>query len=152
VIRPAHPGDLRQIIDLGRLMHEESPRLGKLRYVPAKAYTAIGRLIDSEDGFVRVVEEDGEIIGGIACCIKDHWYSTDKMAYDIALFVRPDRRGGLTAAKLVKEYVEWAREKGAVITQFGISTGVHLASTGALLNRLGFEASGFLYDYSGTEK
>lgn len=146
MIRDAVKEDLPQIIELGRVMHAEARRLNKLKYVPARAYLSIASLIGADHGFVRVIEEDGELVGGMAAAVEPHWFSTDKMAYDIALFVRPDKRGGLAAAQLVKEYKAWADSQGAVITQFGISTGVHIASTGALLERLGFRPSGFLYD------
>ena len=146
MIRNAVKEDLPQIIELGRVMHAEARRLNKLTYVPAKVFLTMSSLIDNEEAFLRVAEEDGELIAGLAAIVKTHWYSTDKMAYDLALFVRPDKRGGLTAARLIKEYVAWAKAHDAVIVQFGISTGVHLASTGALLERLGFKPSGFLYD------
>lgn len=147
MIRDAVKEDLPRIVDLGKIMHAEARRLNKLTYVPAKAYIAIGALIGQENGLVRVVEEDGELTGGIAAMIKPHWFSTDLIAMDLALFMRPDKRGSLAAARLIKEYTEWAASKDAKITQFCISTGVHLASTGALLERMDFKPSGFLYDF-----
>lgn len=146
MIRDAVKDDMPQLMELGRMMYAEARRLNKMKFVPAKAYVTISSLIGTEHGFVRVAEEDGQIIGGLVAYVEPHWFSTDMMACDLALFVRPDKRGGLAAPRLVKEYVAWARERGAVITQFGISTGVHVASTGALLERIGFKPAGFLYD------
>ena len=146
MIRPAVKADLPKIVELGKAMHEEAERLRVMKFVPAKVYVTISGLIDSPDGLVLLVEEDFELVGGIAAMVKPHWFSTDLMAYDLALFVRPDRRGSVAAARLLKAYKDWAKEKGAVITQFGISTGVHLEATSALVERLGFQPSGLLFD------
>lgn len=146
MIRDAVKEDLPQLIELGRAMHAEASRLNKLVYVPGRVYLTLSPMITDPNSFLRVVEKDGEIVGGLAAYVKPHWFSTDLMAYDLALFVRPDQRGGMAAAKLVKQYMTWARSKNAVLTQFGISTGVNLASTGALLEHLGFRPSGLLFD------
>lgn len=146
MIRSATKADLPQLVELGRVMHAEARRLKKFVYVPGRVYVTLSTLIDSEDGFLQVVESEGEIIGGLAAYIEPHWFSTDRMACDLALFIRPDKRGGTATARLVKAYKAWGKEKGALITQFGIGTGVHLASTSALLEHLDFKPSGFLFD------
>jgi GNAT superfamily N-acetyltransferase len=146
MIRPAVRDDLPQLVELGRVMHAEARRLNKLTYVPAKVYANIANLIGAEHGFVWVAEEDSQIVGGLVAYLDSPYYSTDRMAFDMALFIRPEKRGGMTAARLVKEYMAWAKRKNAVITQFGIGTGVHLGSTSALLERVGFKPSGFLFD------
>jgi GNAT superfamily N-acetyltransferase len=146
MIREATKDDIPRLVELGRVMHTEASRLNKLRYVPGKVYVLLSSMVGAEHCFVRVVEEQGEVIGGLVAAVEPHWFSTDLLAYDLALFVRPDKRGGLAAARLVAQYKVWAKERGAVITQLGISTGVNLASTGALLERIGFKPSGFLFD------
>lgn len=146
MIRDATKADIPQLVELGKVMHAEARRLNKLSYVPGRVFVTLATLLESNSAFLRVSEEDGEIVGGLIACVEQHWFSTDMMAYDLALFVRPDKRGGMTAAHLIEEYKRWAKEQGAVITQFGISTGVNLASTSGLLERLGFTPSGFLYD------
>lgn len=145
-IRAASLRDLPQLVELGRVMHAESPRLGKLTLDELKAKATLAGLMSSAGGLLLVAEHEGKIIGGIAAVITEHWYSHDKMAYDIALFVRPDKRGGILAARLINAYAAWAREHGAVITQMGISTGVNVDTTGQLLENLGATRSGVLYD------
>lgn len=149
MIRDAVKEDLPRLIEIGKVMHAEARRLNKFPYVPAKVYLVMSNLIGNENGFLRVVEQDGVVVGGLAAAIEPQWFSTGLMAYDMGLFILPEKRGTPAAAQLVSQYVIWAREKNAVITQFGISTGVHIASTGALLEHLGFKPSGFFYDYVG---
>lgn len=147
MIRAAIPQDLPGIVLLGKVMHAESPRLGKLRYVPARALQTMAGLIDNPQGLLLVAEEpSGLLIGGLAAICREHWYSDQRMAYDLALFIHPEKRGGLAAPRLLQAYKDWAKEQGAVITQFGISTGVNLATTSRLLERMGFKPSGFLFD------
>jgi GNAT superfamily N-acetyltransferase len=146
-IRPANLTDLNALVALGRVMHAESPRMGRMEYAELKAKATLAGLIASPDNcLLLVADEGGKLVGGIAAAIEEHWFSNDKMAYDLALFVHPDKRGGMTAARLLNAYAHWAKEKGARITQFGISTGVNLETTGALAEKLGFERSGVLFD------
>lgn len=146
MIRAAAPRDLLPLVELGKVMHAESPRLGKLRFVPDKVLRTLAGLIGNPDGLLLVAEQDGEIIGGIAAAVEEHWFSDQKMAYDIGLFIHPAKRGTLAAPRLVEAYKAWAKSRDAVITQFGISTGVKLASTSRLIEHLGFKPSGFLFD------
>lgn len=146
MIRDAVKEDIPQLIELGRAMHAEARRLNVMKYVPARVFVTLSSLIDSPEGFVKVVERDGELIGGLAAMARMHWFSTDRIACDLALFIRPDRRGGMTAALLLKEYKEWAKQQEVKLTQFTVSTGVHIASTGGLLERVGFKPAGFVFD------
>jgi GNAT superfamily N-acetyltransferase len=145
-IRAASLRDLPQLVELGRVMHAESPRLGKLTLDELKLKATLAGLMSSATGLLLVAEDEGKLIGGIAAVITEHWYSHDKMAYDLAVFVRPDKRGGILAARLINAYAAWARDHGAVITQIGISTGVNVDTTGAMLEHLGYTRSGLLYD------
>lgn len=149
MIRAAVKEDIPRLIEIGKTMHAEARRFKKFTYVPAKVYLVLSNLVDNENGFLRVAVQDGEVVGGLAAAVEPQWFSTGMMAYDMGLFILPEKRGTPAAAEMVTQYVTWAREKNAVITQFGISTGVHIASTGALLEHLGFKPSGFLYDYVG---
>jgi GNAT superfamily N-acetyltransferase len=146
MIRDAVKEDVPELVELGRQMHAEASRLNKLRYVPGKVFVQLSSMIGADHCFVRVVEEDGRLVGGLVAAVEPHWFSTDLLAYDMALFMRPDKRGGLAAAQLAKQYTEWAKERGAVVIQMGISTGVRLEATSALLERVGFKPAGFLFD------
>jgi GNAT superfamily N-acetyltransferase len=146
VIRRATMDDLPHIVSMGRAMVAESPRLRAFRYTPAKVHVTVSHLIDNEDGFVYVDEQNSEIVGFLIAYVEPHWFSIDKLACDLALYVRPDKRGGVIAARLLNRYKEWGREREAVITQVGVSSGVQLESTSGLLERLDFQSSGFIYD------
>ena len=73
-----------------------------------------------------MVAEHGAVLeGGMVGAASEHWACDALVAFDIALFVLPDRRGGIAAARLLKAFAAWCKEQGAVIATAGISTQVH---------------------------
>lgn len=146
-IRQATIDDLGAIIALGKQMHAESGRFGVLAFDEQKVRDRFANLVANDNAFVLVCEqEDGEIVGGFAGYVAEHWYSTDKAAQDLALFVRPDRRGGIAAARMVKAFIAWAKERGALQIVLGISTGVRVEETAALYRSIGLKQFGYLYE------
>src|SRR3546814_19318564 len=80
-----------------------------------------------------------------------HWCSDDLVAYDFGLFVEPERRGGLAAAGLLRGFIRWAHDKGAVDITAGITPGVHLEATTGLYQVVGFGKVGHLFSYQGAD-
>lgn len=86
----------------------------------------------SPDGFVKVVEKDGEVVGCmVAMAFTNHWGI--KVAQDLFLM----SHGG--SRMLIQSYKQWAREKEAVpmITDLCEKTGYR-----DLIKTCGFEAVG----------
>lgn len=144
MIRPATIADLPRLIELGQAMHGES-RFSHMRFEPSKVDAMLRMVIDR--GCLIVAERDGEIFGGFAGVLEQHWFSSDLIATDIALFVDPGKRGGLAAANLVKAFVAWAKEKGAALIDIGVNTGVRTYETARLFERLGGKSAGLLYTW-----
>jgi len=99
---------------------------------------------------VVIVHEgtEGAIDGGFAGVLTERWYSPDLIFTDLALFVRPDTRGGLTAYRLIREALDWCQAKGLKPrdVQIGVSTGIHPEQTGRLYESLGFKCVGGIYE------
>jgi GNAT superfamily N-acetyltransferase len=146
MLRAATIDDLPALVELGAVMHAESPRYARLRFDAGRLAQTLTGLLSTPDGFLWVAEREGEIVGGLAAVVVQHWCSADRVAADLALFMTPDARGTLAPARLVNRYVAWARERGAVHVQFGVSTGVHPEQTAQLLERLGFARCGILLE------
>lgn len=139
MIRPATHADLPVLMLMADAMHMESPRFSRLRFSGDKVQKLFMRLIDSPDCLLLIAERSGARIGGIAAMVTPHWFSDDLVANDYALFLLPEHRGGTTAARLARAYIEWAREKGAKMIQLGVSTGVHADETAALYKAIGLQ-------------
>lgn len=148
MIREATRGDIEEIIGLAFEMHQES-RYCVMEFDVEKVVGFLVGCIEHEDYLLLVAEKGGKIIGGFAGFVMEQWFSHDLFASDFALFVSPDRRGGMVAAQLVKAFTGWAKVKGCKMIQLGISTGVKVKETGKLYERLGYENYGELFEYKG---
>jgi len=148
-IRKATLADIDAMIEAGAAMHAESPRFQRMTYAPSKVRNMLTSLIDSPRGFVMVAEHGAVLEGGMVGAASEHWACDALVAFDIALFVLPDRRGGIAAARLLKAFAAWCKEQGAVIATAGISTQVHPDQSGALYRALGFKEIGPVFDVLG---
>ena len=145
MIRPAEYTDVPSLVELGAIMHAESPVFCKLTFDREKLYTTIGNVI--EHGFAMVYESNGHIRGVILAMVAPHWFSKDLFTCDLALFIEPQHRGGIAAVRLLNAYANWAQESGAKLIQFGIMTGVGVETTAALCERLGWKRAGVVMEY-----
>jgi GNAT superfamily N-acetyltransferase len=146
-IRPAVLDDLPTLLALGRQMHAESPRFNALTFDDTKVLELLTSAIDDDRYLLIVVDDgDGGLVGGFIGYMTPLWFSHDEVAADLALFVDPDRRGGIVAAHLMKAYSEWAAARGAKQTTAGISTGVMVEQTAQMYRRLGFNQYGYLFE------
>lgn len=146
-IRQATLNDLPILINLGEIMHAESPRFSCINFSPARLGHTLASLIKSPMGFVWVTEtEAGDVAGGLVATAFQHWASDDLMTTDLALFLAPDHRGGTAAARLARKYHQWARDLGAKLIQQGVTTGVHTDQTVQLLERLGMKRCGVILE------
>lgn len=148
MIRAATIDDVPELVELGRAMHAESPRYRALTFDADKlAATLRGVLMVPEQGFARVVQaDDGELIGGLIAVLVPHWASDDLTSCDLALFMAPQARGTLAPARLLNQYAQWARDRGARQIMLGVMTGVSVAQTVALCERLGWRQAGVVME------
>lgn len=142
MIRPATNDDIPEIVELGRVMHAES-QYSTVPYSGDKVASSVAEFIDC--GVVFVAENDGLIIGGIACGIAEHWFSEEKYAFEHALFIHPDFRKGATAVRLISAFFEWANLLGAKSAKMGITTGVNVERIAKLYRAIGLVEVGPLF-------
>lgn len=138
-IRAAALADVPTIVELGRAMLTESPRWSRLTYNGQKVAETLERFIRSPDGFVWVAVSNDAVVGLLVAFIEEYWAADERVAQELALFVRPDVRGALCAARLIAALDAWANLRGAKLCQCGTSTGVDNERTAQLYERLGFE-------------
>ena len=144
MIRAATLDDLPALLHLGALMHAESPRFSRLRFDAGRLEDTLRLAI--EHGFARVAIQGETMIGGMAALASPHWFSPDVVACDLALFMAPEHRGSIAAARLLKSYAQWSREQAAQWTVFNILSGVNEEQTVALCERLGWRRAGVVME------
>lgn len=138
-IRPATLDDLNMLMGIAVAMHRESPRFSKLSFSHAKVQQLFATLVNAPSGLLLVAERDSMLTGAVAAVICPHWFSDELVATEYGVFILPEHRGGMAAARLVRAYVGWAKEQGARLIQCGISTDVHHEETAALYQALGLK-------------
>ncbi len=95
--------------------------------------------INNEAYLVLVLENNGEIQGGIVGVCMAPWMMSEPFAVELAWFVRKSARDGRGAIKLVKAYETWAKSKG--VTKIGMSDLTKIQGLGKLYERLGYSLS-----------
>jgi len=141
MIRAADLNDIPAMVELGRRMHDESPRFRGLAYSAKKVRELCKNLITLEGGFAWVGVREGKVVAAMIGACGEHWMSTDKVASELALFVDRDARGAALAARLVTAFVSWAEIEGAKSISAGASTGIETERTAQFYERFGFSRS-----------
>jgi GNAT superfamily N-acetyltransferase len=149
MIRDATRGDIDELLQLGRAMWAEAPEFNRMPWSDDKVRSMLDALIGSPRGFVRVAERDGAITGAMVAAASEHWASDALVAFDLALYVPPTRRGGLIAASLVRSYAQWCRDLGVAQGSAGVSTGVHTEQTERFYLAMGARRTGGNFDVMG---
>ncbi|MDA5498007.1 GNAT family N-acetyltransferase [Yersinia aleksiciae] len=144
MIRPATMDDIPALVALGARMHCES-RYVTFPYDEDKCAALAVSLINAEFGVVLVAEESGQIVGWVAGGIGEQYFSYERMAFEYGVFIDAEHRGGTAGYRLVKAFIEWAKNHGARVINMGVTTGVHEERTGELYQRLGLARTGSLY-------
>ena len=144
-VRHATEADFPVLLEFGRLMHAEAALLNHAPFDEEKVTATLTHAM--HNGLVLVHQNDGEITGGFVGILGERWYSRRPMFMDLALFVRPERRSGVIAYRLITTVTEWCEAKGIdprnVI--FGVTTGVREHETGEFYRRMGMRPAGSLY-------
>lgn len=146
MIREATPNDVPTLVELGGKMHAESPYWSRWKFSPQRLDATLRTAIETDHGMCVVVEDDGQIQAGIAALAMPHWSCEMLQACDLALFVDPLHRGGLSAVRLIKAYLHWCDHMGAVPVM-GITTGVDMHRTERLFGALGGEQTGSIWTW-----
>lgn len=142
MIRVATREDLPVIVELGKMLHEESV-YREFSYDPDKVFEHMGMLIDG-GGVVFLAVRDGEVVGGVAGGVAEQWFSREKIAFDYTLFIRKDCRNGVMAMKLIVALTSWGKAKG-VKTRMGITTGINVEGSTRLYLACGMKPAGVLF-------
>jgi hypothetical protein len=147
MIRRALPYDVPRLVELGALMHAESPRFRGHPYMPERVARTVEQVMTMAAGLVLVAEQPGPGVVGVMVGIAAPHFACDFMqASDLALFVHPEHRGARHVVGLVKGYVEWARSIGAE-PNIGLNTGVEPERTSSLLSALKAENTGSIWTW-----
>lgn len=140
---PFEPKYEAQVLQLAREMHAESVVHRGLPLNEKKLLAQLRGPITHPDMYFRLAVRGDEVFGGFFGMISTLYFSDDRMAKDMAWFVKRESRGTYAAIKLLADFEKWALAKGVRKFMLGQSTGVQIETTKALYERLGYRSVGF---------
>jgi GNAT superfamily N-acetyltransferase len=146
MIRPATIDDLQPVLHLAAAMAAESPRFRRLPFSYVRMAETLRNTLATEDGFWWVAEHGGAITGVMAGFVSEHWMSEARLAFDLALYVSRDARGGMDGRGLIRQFVAWAAARGAVWPQAGVTAGIDDEASVRLYESEGFKRCGYILE------
>lgn len=93
---------------------------------------------------VLLVNDKGEVVGGIAAQCMPLFFSLDTMATDTFLYIRESYRSLRDARRLIMAYIMWAKARRAKLIRASHTGGYDISP---LLKRLGFIEAGKIYHW-----
>lgn len=143
MIRPATLDDLDAIIALGSVLHATSVYRA-MPFDADKVRVLMDGLI-SGAGVVFVADLAGNVVGGIAGAVSEHWFNRELHGFEYSFFIDRQHRGGSMALRLLCAFESWCKAKGARQTRIGITTGINPEGTARFYRWAGYEDAGQLF-------
>jgi GNAT superfamily N-acetyltransferase len=147
MIRQATYDDLPALTLMGEAMLQETV-YRVIQFDARRAMDFTAQLIEMENGYVGVYEQDGELCGAMLGAAQPAWFGdgVDQLAHDLFLYVRPASRHSRVAPALIEDFKQWACSQPNV-RQVRVATSAGGAGQGAnvLFERAGFEPVGKVF-------
>lgn len=125
-------------------MHSES-EFQSLHWNEGKVLNWLRKNVESPNRFVYCAYDENTLAGVFIGSISEFYFGNDRLASDLLWYVGKEYRGTRIGIRLLKEFQKWATEQNVDRIQVGISSGMSMERTGALLERMGFIQIGGLY-------
>jgi GNAT superfamily N-acetyltransferase len=148
-LRFAIAEDVPRIVELGRMMREES-RFVAMPYAEEKLSRNLYGLLGLQNNqqthcCLVATNEANEIIGCLIGALEEFFFTNAKSANSILLWVTPRYRGSSAAVKLIGAFRDWANMRSADELCIAVASGVTIRRTDRFLRRLGFVQTGGNY-------
>lgn len=145
IVRPAEPYDVEACVELGRALHQESPRYRDFPYNEGAIYKLADLCFTNPDYAGFVAEKDGEVVGMVTGAMSNYFFCDLKFAADFTFYVKPECRGTSAAFRLLSAFCLWAKLMGCKEVRFGVTTAIKPEIAGRLYTKMGFVPEGTIY-------
>lgn len=148
IVREVRLADFDRICDLTDKMMKESPFYNKLRFSRDMLKLFLQEALnDSTKYYLKAIDVDGQVVGGMFCHAAMPVFSCDKIAEDFSLFVDADYRGkvGKGVVQLINGYLEWCKQNDVKVAVLGILSGIHANTTSRMYEKLGIPFVGHFH-------
>lgn len=115
-MRRATHDDIAALIELGRPFIAAHPVLRGVVITDEQLQSVLTNVI--EQGVIIVAESlDGSLVGMLAGMVAPMWCAPEtKCATELAWWMKPGHRHGMTAVRMVRDFEEWAEQQNATHT------------------------------------
>lgn len=141
--RATNFADAWAVRELAERMHAESA----FTHIPfdedVLMQTLLGCINNPDDGVVLMAQNEDGVLKGFKFGVAHRFYfSTARVAHEMAMYVAPEFRGGFTCAALIKAFERWAKEVGALEVVIGVAANIDNDLTASVYERLGYAYRG----------
>lgn len=146
MIRPVAAGDMGPLMALMAELHEAT-HYGLVKRDNRQMLQVVAGLSASPNGFVRVAEREGQLVGALLGVTEEYWWTDPKAgakyASDLLFYAKHPGAG----AQMMRQFIQWAWGRPRVVKiETAISSGlIGGVAADRFYQRLGFEKRGSLY-------
>ena len=144
-IRDATQEDVLDTVLAVKQFCKEIPHPAWKKFNTNKVNSLVSQLIEIEQGFVKIVTHDDEVVGALIAVMSDIPINDLIFAQELMFWIDPEHRTGRTAIKLVDEYIEWSTKSGCNFIRLSELDSVLGGRAGVLFKRKGFEPTETAY-------
>ena len=141
-IRDLEKSDVAQVVKLIKQVVEESS-FSQVLFDYDHCAVNVEQWINHDVYSVQgAFDSNKDIFAVYAGYIAQYYFSKDLVAHDCLMYVKPERRGGYTIVRLVKNFESWAKSMGAKEIRPSTSTGIKSEMSKKLYEVLGYKSTG----------
>lgn len=134
--------DVDRMVELGAQMHSESGYRTR-PYIPAKLRSYGLQFLHNPSAGVLILAEDSyRVCGMMAGWALRSFFNDDICARDMILYMLPEKRGGTTALRMVRQFEDWAKWVGAREISIGITANIDDDKATRFYNAMGYRTRG----------
>ena len=147
VIRPPVLEDYAQISTMGRWFQENSDYQNCGWSERKVAHIILSSTDESSPYFMRVAEENGELIGMFLGLVTEYFFSEEQIAMEQVVFFYPEKRKGVSRSlvKMFGEFEDWAKKQSAREICLGVTSGIAGDGYEKLIERVGYRRAGSIF-------
>jgi len=138
IIRDATEQDVLDIVLSVKQFCKEVPHPAWDKFDSNKVNELVSQLCQIDQGFVKIVENDNEIVGSLIAVISSVPINSLVFAQELMFWLDPEHRNGKTSMKLIDSYVEWSQKMGCNFIRLSELDNILGSKAGTLFKRKGF--------------
>jgi len=98
--------------------------------------------IEEDDHFGFIALDEEGFCGLMLGCYSEYYFGGDRIASDLLLYVKPNKRNGTTATRLIRKFEKWAELNICSAVQISVTSGINTDRTVAFFKKLEYHYKG----------